>query len=62
VDGTCANKQNFYTILHRSDDFALVKKDTSGLTSWPGVSKKAAEKVEQDSDKKDNGNDDEAAA
>jgi hypothetical protein len=43
-----AKKQNFYTGLHRSSDFALVQKDTWGLTSWPGVTKKASEEVDQD--------------
>jgi hypothetical protein len=44
-----AKKQNFYTILHRSADFGLVQKDTWGLTSWPGVTKKAAdEEAEQE--------------
>jgi len=44
-----AKKQNFYTILHRSLDFGLVKKDTWGLATWPGVVKKAAEEeIEQE--------------
>lgn len=38
------NKQkkitNFYTILGRSKDFAIVRRGIWGLTSWPGVVKK----------------------
>jgi hypothetical protein len=41
-----AKKQNFYTGLHRSSDFAIVQRDTWGLTSWPGVTKKATEEIE----------------
>src|ERR1035438_889207 len=37
-----AKKQNFYTSLHRSPDFALAKKDTWGLVGW-GLTKKASE-------------------
>ncbi len=29
-------KMNFYTILHRADDFTLFEKNTWGLTAWPG--------------------------
>jgi hypothetical protein len=54
-------KTNLYTILHRSQDFAIVKKDTWGLTSWPGVSKKAAQEVEAEGDKKENGKDEATA-
>lgn len=41
-----AKKQNFYTILHRSSDVGLAAKDTWGLTSWSGVTKKSAEETE----------------
>lgn len=34
-------KTNLYTILQRSDDFVRFKKDTWGLTKWPGAPKKA---------------------
>lgn len=40
-------KTNLYTILHRGDDFGLVRKDTWGLTSWPGVKKEKDAKVEE---------------
>jgi hypothetical protein len=40
-----AKKQNLYTSLHRSPDFALAKKDTWGLVSW-GLTKKASEEEE----------------
>lgn len=43
-----AKKQNFYTSLHRSSEFATVQRDTWGLTSWPGVTKKAVEEVEDE--------------
>jgi hypothetical protein len=42
-----AKKQNLYTILHRSSDFGLVKKDTWGIVGWPGVTKKADEEADQ---------------
>jgi len=35
-------KQNFYTILSRSAEFARFAKDTWGLASWPGAPKKEA--------------------
>ena len=56
-----AKKQNFYTILHRSPEFGLVTKDTWGLVSWPGVTKRAAEEIEQEGEKKDNGSAEAAA-
>lgn len=43
-----AKKQNFYTILHRSADIGLAAKDTWGLVSWPGVSKRATDDAEQE--------------
>jgi hypothetical protein len=46
-----AKKQNFYTILHRSADVGLAAKDTWGLVTWPGVSKKA--EVEAEAESKD---------
>jgi hypothetical protein len=49
-------KQNFYTSLHRSSDFALVHKDTWGLTGWPGVTKKASEEeANEGAESKENG-------
>jgi hypothetical protein len=42
-----AKKQNLYTILHRSSQFALVAKDTWGLVGWPGVPKKTDAEPEQ---------------
>jgi hypothetical protein len=44
-----AKKQNLYSILYRSPDFALVQKDTWGIVGWPGVSKKV---TDEDSDQK----------
>jgi len=38
-----SKKMNLYTILHRSQDFALIAKDTWGLVGWPGVAKKEKE-------------------
>src|SRR5262245_40088049 len=32
-------KQNFYTILFRSSDFVLFKRDTWALIAWPGMKK-----------------------
>jgi hypothetical protein len=46
-----AKKQNFYTSLHRSPEFATIQRDTWGLTSWSGVTKKAAEEVEVENGK-----------
>jgi hypothetical protein len=43
-------KTNFYTILHRGEDFGLAGKDAWGLTSWPGVKK---EKEVKDEDSKE---------
>jgi hypothetical protein len=43
-------KTNLYTILHRSEDFALVGKDAWGLTSWPNVKK---DKEAKDDDAKE---------
>ncbi len=34
------SKYGFYSILNRSDDFALAKKNTWGLSEWPGMRKK----------------------
>ncbi len=49
-----AKKTNFYTILHRSDDFAIVAKDTWGLTTWAGVKKEkdSKEEVPENSEKR----------
>lgn len=49
-----AKKQNFYTSLHRSPDFALAKKDTWGLVSW-GLTKKASDEDEPEEEGKKNG-------
>ena len=50
-----AKKTNLYTILHRSDDFGIVRKDTWGLTTWPGVKKEKETKEDapEDSDNKE---------
>jgi hypothetical protein len=48
-----AKKQNFYTSLHRSPDFALAKKDMWGLVIW-GLTKKASEEEESQDDSKKN--------
>lgn len=48
-----AKKQNFYTSLHRSPDFALAKKDMWGLVSW-GLTKKSAEEEGAEDDSKKN--------
>ena len=50
---TKAKKMNLYTILHRSPDFALVGKDTWGLTGWPGVPKKTTEESDKGDDKEE---------
>ncbi len=42
-----AKKTNFYTVLHRSDDLAIVEKDTWGLTNWSGVKKEKDSKEEK---------------
>lgn len=51
-----AKKQNLYTILNRSSEFARVRKDTWAIVGWPGVSKKVAEETEQEGDRKTEGN------
>jgi hypothetical protein len=45
-------KQNFYTILHRSNELGRAAKDTWGLLTWPGVTKADAEETEEVNDKK----------
>lgn len=44
-----AKKQNLYTSLHRSADFALAKKDNWGLVSW-GLKKASDEDDDQEED------------
>jgi hypothetical protein len=41
-------KTNLYTILQRSDDFVRFKRDTWGLTKWPGAPKKAEQEEEKE--------------
>lgn len=49
-----SKKQNFYTVLSRSQEVGLAGRDAWGLSSWPGVGKKAGKeegvegKVEKD--------------
>ena len=52
-------KTNFYTILHRGDDFRLMErvKDTWGLKGWPGVKK---EKGGEDEKSTENGKENES--
>ena len=38
-----AKKQNLYTILNRSSEFARVKPDTWAVVGWPGVKKTSEE-------------------
>jgi hypothetical protein len=45
-------KTNFYTILHRGEDFALFAKDAWGLAAWPGA-KKDAKNDEREEGKKE---------
>ena len=49
VGGNTKQKKitNLYTILHRSDDFAIVsgKRRSWGLVGWPGVRKKEAGRI-----------------
>jgi hypothetical protein len=55
-------KQNFYTILYRSSDIGLAAKDTWGLMSWPGVTKKAADDAKPEDSAKTNGDPKKATA
>jgi hypothetical protein len=48
-----AKKTNFYTILHRSEDFGLAGKDTWGLTIWPGIKKETKEAETEEAEEKD---------
>jgi hypothetical protein len=49
-----AKKQNFYTILYRSADVGLADKDTWGLVTWPGVTKKTPEESKPEDESKAN--------
>ncbi len=42
-----STKYGFYSILSRSDDFVKVKKNTWGLSEWPGLAKKKKPKEEE---------------
>jgi len=57
-----AKKQNFYTILYRSADVGLAEKDTWGLVTWAGVTKKTADEPKPDEEAKENGNSKKEAA
>lgn len=57
-----AKKQNFYTILYRSSDIGLAAKDTWGLVTWPGVTKKAVDEAESEVEKKDGATEGETVA
>lgn len=47
-------KQNLYTILDRSKEFGRVSRGGIwGLTTWPGVVKKATEEAEPEEDKEE---------
>lgn len=44
-------KTNLYTILHRSEEFGRIAKDTWGLVGWPGVKKDSKENGAEDEKK-----------
>lgn len=48
-----AKRQNLYTILHRSTEFGLAKKDTWGLVGWQGITKKTEDETEKKNGKED---------
>jgi hypothetical protein len=59
-----AKKQNLYTILNRSSEFARVRKDTWAFVGWAGVPKKVvdgADETEPEGDKKIEANNGEAS-